>query len=96
MTCSPPLYATFATHDETDAQLPATAVVAAAAEDDVVVVVTVEGVETESVVVLADGVETVTGAEVVPPLPFWRIAFLMPWSKRPLAGSNRQYLTSSL
>ena len=82
------MYATFATHESAAAQLPADGVlVGAAGVVDAAVVVTVEGVDTESVVVLADVVDTVTGVEVVPPLPFWRIAFLMLWSNRPLAAN---------
>ena len=82
-TWSPPLYATFATQDETPAQLPEDRVVVEAGVVVVVVVVAlvVVVVLVRLVVVLVlvvVGVVTVTGVEVVPPFPFWRMAFLMP------------------
>ena len=56
----------------------------------VVVVVLVRLVVVLVLVVV--GVVTVTGVEVVPPFPFWRMAFLMPWSKRPFAGRECQHV----
>ena len=50
-----------------------------------VVVVAVELVVVDAGVEVVEGVETVDGLEVVPPLPLWRIAFLIAWSKRPFA-----------
>ena len=50
-----------------------------------VVEVAVEVVVVDAGVEVVDGMETVDGLEVVPPLPLWRIAFLIAWSKRPFA-----------
>ena len=87
------LTATLATQDATPAQLPEVAVDVldgAVAGADVVVgavvVTDVEDVEDADVVVGAD-VGTVTGDEVVPPLPLSRMPFLITWSARPFAVS---------
>ena len=81
-TWSPPLYATFATQDETPAQLPEDRVVVEAGVVVVVVVAIVVVVVLVLLVVVlvlvVVGVVTVTGVEVVPPFPFWRMAFLIP------------------